>query len=87
MLIWLWLCYYVYMKRMAAAQFKNQCLALMDKVQQTGEPVLITKHGKPVAKLVPVQKMGDDIFDFMAGKIEIVGDMSAVTPLEDWESK
>jgi len=74
------------MKEIPAGQFKAECLALMDQVQQSGEPVLITKHGKPVAKLVPAAKRGEDIFGYMAGKVKIVGDIVApVTPLEDWE--
>lgn len=75
------------MKEMPAGQFKSQCLAVMDKVQQSGEPVLITKHGKPVAKLVPAGKQGEDIFGSMAGKFKIVGDIMTSTPPEDWESK
>ena len=76
------------MKQMPAGEFKTQCLAVMDKVLQTGEPVLITKHGKPVAKLVPADQPADDIFGFMAGKVKIVGDIvSPVTPLSDWELK
>src|SRR5260370_42242667 len=42
-------------KEMAGGIFKAQCLAIMDQVLQSGEPVLITKHGKPVAKLVPAE--------------------------------
>ena len=76
------------MKEMPAGEFKAQCLAVMDKVQQTGEPVLITKHGKPVAKLVPAPSAPDDIFGYMTGKVKIVGDIvGPVTPLEDWENK
>ena len=76
------------MKRMAAGNFKAQCLAVMDQVLETGEPVLITKHGKPVAKLVPAQNNADDIFGYMAGKVKVVGDIvGPVTPLEDWESQ
>ncbi len=60
----------------------------MDEVQTTGQPVLITKRGKPVAKLVPAGPPVDDIFNRMAGKIKIIGDIvSPVTPLEDWECK
>ena len=40
----------------AAGEFKARCLKLMDEVQATGEEVVITKRGKPVAKLVPVKK-------------------------------
>lgn len=76
------------MKSMAAGTFKAQCLAVMDQVLKTGEPVLITKHGKPVAKLVPAQNNADNIFGYMAGKVKVVGDIvGPVTPLEDWESK
>ncbi len=76
------------MKEMPAGEFKSQCLAVMDKVQRTGEAVLITKHGKPVAKLVPASKAADDIFGYMAGKVKIVGDIvGPITPIEDWENK
>jgi len=74
------------MKKIAAGQFKNRCLAIMDEVQKSGEPVLITKHGKPVAKLVPTEKSGEDIFGYLAGKATILGDIiSPITPEEDWE--
>ena len=76
------------MKQMAAGEFKAQCLAIMDQVRESGEPVLITKHGKPVAKLVPAHNNADDIFGYMAGKVKIVGDIvGPVTPVEYWESK
>jgi len=46
---------------------------------------VITKHGKPVAKLVPVESQGDDIFGFLRGKITITGDIvsPALTP-DEW---
>ncbi len=76
------------MKRTPAGAFKAQCLAVMDDVMQTGEPVLITKHGKPVAKLVAADQSSEDVFGYMAGKVKIVGDIvGPVTPLSDWESK
>ncbi len=76
------------MKRMAAGSFKAQCLAVMDQVLATREPVLITKHGKPVAKLIPAQNEVEDIFGYMAGRVRVVGDIvGPVTPLQDWESK
>jgi prevent-host-death family protein len=73
------------MKKMAAGVFKVHCLAVMDEVQSKREAVLITKRGKPVAKLVPVEKEKDDIFNFMKGKGSIVGDVvsPALTP-EEW---
>ena len=57
----------------------------MDEVQAKRQAVVITKRGKPVAKLVPVEQEKDDIFGFFKGKIEITGDVvaPAFTP-EEW---
>ena len=76
------------MKQMPAGEFKAHCLAVMDQVSHTGEPIVITKHGKPVVKLVPAEKQADDIFDYMAGKARVIGDIvGPVTPPDDWENK
>lgn len=73
------------MKKMAAGAFKANCLAVMDEVQSKRVSVLITKRGKPVAKLVPVSEEKDDIFGFLAGKVKIVGDVvSPALTLEEW---
>ncbi len=73
------------MKKMAAGFFKVHCLAVMDEVQAKRETVVITKRGKPVAKLVPAGKDKDDIYDFLAGKGAVTGDVvsAAISP-EDW---
>jgi prevent-host-death family protein len=75
------------MKTMAAGSFKVHCLKVMDEVQSKRQVVLITKRGKPVAKLVPVENEKDDIFGFMKAKgtIEIKGDIVSpiITP-EEW---
>ena len=63
------------MRKMAAGSFKAHCLAVMDEVQVKRETVVITKHGKPVAKLVPAGEDTDDIYDFLAGKGAITGDV------------
>ena len=63
------------MKKMAAGSFKANCLAVMDEVQAKHEIVVITKRGKPVAKLVPVEPQRDDIFGFLRGKVTITGDV------------
>jgi len=76
------------LKEIDVRKFKAQCLAIMDQVLTSGEPVLITKHGKPVARLVPAQNDADDIFGYMADKVKVVGDIvGPITPLEDWETK
>jgi antitoxin (DNA-binding transcriptional repressor) of toxin-antitoxin stability system len=73
------------MKKMAAGSFKVHCLAVMDEVRYKRETVVITKHGKPVAKLVPADQDPDDIYNFLAGKGTIAGDIvSPVISEEDW---
>ncbi|MGC2270435.1 MAG: type II toxin-antitoxin system Phd/YefM family antitoxin [Candidatus Sulfotelmatobacter sp.] len=72
-------------KTIPAGAFKARCLAIMDEVQSKRQAVLITKRGKPVAKLVPVEQEKDDIFGFYNGKIKIHGDIvsPAFSP-EEW---
>jgi prevent-host-death family protein len=75
------------MKTIPAGQFKARCLRLMDEVRTTREPVLITKKGRPVAKLVPAESQPEDIFGCLKDEIKIVGDIeSPVVPWEDWDA-
>ncbi len=75
------------MKTMAAGEFKAKCLKVMDRVDETREPVVITKRGRPVAKLVPVGNRRDDGFGCLKGIVEIVGDIeSPLVAPEDWEA-
>ena len=52
-----------------AGVFKNTCLALMDKVHDERVQVVITKHGNPVARLVPVDVDGPSALGFMRGSV------------------
>ncbi len=73
------------MKTMPAGAFKVHCLAVMDEVQSKRESVIITKRGKPVAKLVPIETEKDEIFGFLKGKGKILGDVvSPVLSPEEW---
>jgi prevent-host-death family protein len=75
------------MKTMPAGQFKSQCLKLMDTVQRTRRPITITKRGKPVAKLVPVEEEKGEWLGRLKGRMRIVGDIeSPIDPPEAWES-
>ena len=75
------------MKQMPAGEFKARCLKVMDQVRATRQPVVITKRGKPVAKLVPVDRPRNDGFGALKGVFKIVGDIeSPVVPFEDWEA-
>ena len=74
------------MKQMRASAFKARCLAIMKDVQATGEPVLVTKRGTPLVKVVAVESEKNDLFGFMAGELKIVGDIeSPVVPLRHWK--
>jgi len=74
------------MKKMAAGSFKARCLAVMDEVQAKRETVVITKRGKPVAKLVPADKDSGDIYNFLAGKGALADDLvSPALSQEDWD--
>jgi prevent-host-death family protein len=70
-------------RRVPAASFKASCLRLMDEVARQRRPIVITKRGKPVAKLVPIEEEGIDLFGRMAGSIRICGDI--IGPIEDVE--
>lgn len=67
-----------------ATEFKAKCLKLMDRVAKTHESIVITKRGKPVAKLTPVEEEPQQpLFGCMAGTITITGDIMA--PVEqEW---
>jgi prevent-host-death family protein len=72
------------MRKIPAAQFKSQCLAVMDQVAETGLPVVVTKHGKPVVQIVRVETREDEIFGYLKGKGRIAGDIENTIPVSDW---
>jgi prevent-host-death family protein len=75
------------MRSIKASQFKAQCLAILDEVASTGEPVVILKHGRPVARLMPAVA---ETFpqDELMGTVTILGDvMEPVLSPEDWEAE
>ncbi len=74
------------MKTIPAGTFKAKCLAIMDEVKTKRETVVITKHGEPVAKLVPITADKDELFGFFKDKGSIKGNI--VSPFEpgDWGS-
>ena len=73
-------------RRVPAGEFKATCLKLMEEVRQGRGPIVITKRGKPVAKLVPVEERPHDIFGCMEGTVTILGDI--VEPIgEVWHAE
>jgi prevent-host-death family protein len=68
-----------------AGEFKAKCLKLLDEVHQHRSQLVITKRGKPVARLVPVTEDLPDIFGRMKGTGEILGDIVGPTG-EIWDA-
>jgi prevent-host-death family protein len=70
-------------KTLTATRFKAQCLALLDEVAETGESLLITKHGRPVARIDPIQPPVS-----LRGSVKFLGsDEDLMAPLpEQWDA-
>jgi prevent-host-death family protein len=76
------------MEEIAISKFKATCLAVLEKVKKTGQPILVTRFGHPVAQIIPpattkqVRKFGT-----MAGTVEILGDIvGPLTDISDWDA-
>ena len=73
-------------KTIKASEFKAKCLAMMDEVARTGQGVVITKNGKPVAELVPHKAAKKpELFGIWKNRIKIVGDIIAPIDVE-WDA-
>ena len=74
------------MKIMPAGRFKARCLKVMDDVRTTREAVVITKNGRPVAKLVPAEAQPQQVLGCLAGVLQVVGDIEApVVKHKEWK--
>ena len=71
--------------QIAAGEFKTHCLGLMNQVFENHSTFTITKRGKPVAKLVPVDDVVNPVFGFLEGYVRITGDIVASTE-EKWNA-
>ena len=69
-----------------AGEFKAKCLKLLDEVQTTKRAIVITKHGKPVATVIPYAPKGATPLGSMKGSIKIFGDIIGPTG-EDWNAE
>ena len=72
-------------RTMKASEFKAKCLKLMDEVAQTGDEIIITKNGQPVAKLAPYRERPKSWFGRDRDKLRILGDI--ISPIDvEWEA-
>ena len=73
----------------AISEFKAKCLALLEQVRRTRQPIRITRHGKPVAEVVPPSPVEDRSawMGSMKGRMEILGDIiSPASDEDEWEA-
>jgi prevent-host-death family protein len=71
------------MKQIGAAKFKEQCLSIIDHVDAEG--IVITKRGRPVAKLIPINAESAELIGALRGKLEIKGDILSTGV--DWDAQ
>ncbi len=70
--------------RIAAGEFKAKCLQLMDQVKKTHVPIIITKHGMAIAKLVPIEEEPVSLFGLQQDSVVIKSDL--IAPIgEHWD--
>jgi prevent-host-death family protein len=68
-----------------ASEFKAKCLALMDEVERTGEALVITKNGKPVADLVPHRPRTKNARGILKNRLFVTGDI--ISPIDvEWNA-
>ena len=68
-----------------AAVFKAECLKLMDEVARTGQTIVITKHGKPVAQQAPVPAAPGSLFGYMKNSMTLKGDITLASA-DSWSA-
>ena len=76
------------METVAISQFKATCLSLLERVRKTGQPLLVTRRGKPVAQVLPPplpEAAKKSAFGCMRGTSEQLGDIVGPVSEEDWE--
>jgi prevent-host-death family protein len=70
---------------LAAGKFKAQCLALINHVAQSHEPIVVTKHGKPMVKVIPIDSKKDNGEKPLKNAAIFIGNI--VSPIdEEWEA-
>ena len=74
------------LRTVKASEFKATCLKLMDEVAETGEEIVITKRGKPIAKLTSHRERPKTLFGAGRDRMKIVGDV--ISPIDvEWEAE
>lgn len=75
------------MEEISISKFKATCLELLRKVRDTGQPILVTKQGEPIAEVRPPQppRRAESPVGCMKGRVTILGDIVSPVSDKDWE--
>lgn len=75
------------MEEVTISELRTHCYAILRRVHETGRPVIVTRHGKPVGQIAPPPAAVPrrSTFGCMAGTAEIVGDIVEPLGIDDWE--
>jgi prevent-host-death family protein len=72
-------------KTIKASEFKAKCLAIIEEIANTGEPLVVTKRGKPLVRVIPDQPKAKNAFGILKGQMKITGDI--ISPIDvEWEA-
>ncbi|MBZ5612156.1 MAG: type II toxin-antitoxin system Phd/YefM family antitoxin [Acidobacteriia bacterium] len=71
------------MREISASKFKEQCLSLLDHLDPDG--IIVTKHGKPVARVIPADSGCAPLIGSMKGKVKVSGDVLSTGV--DWNAE
>jgi prevent-host-death family protein len=76
------------MQEIAISKFKATCLAVLERVRKTGEPIVVTRFGQPIARIEPPTQSAKRIkLGGMAGTMTILGDIvGPISDISDWEA-
>jgi prevent-host-death family protein len=69
------------------SKFKARCIELIKRVQETGEPLVVTRRGKPLAQVMPIQDSGESAVKLgtKLGDAHIKGNLVQSSSCDDWE--
>jgi len=74
------------MKTMAVSEFKAKCIAVLRAAQRSGEPLLVTRRGRPLARIEPISdQVSERRLGLYRGRMRIRGDVVHATSADDWD--
>ena len=74
------------MKTIAISEFKAKCIGLLRQAQDSGEPLLVTRRGQPMARIEPLARIDSGSrLGLLRGRLKFEGDLVEESSAEDWE--